>query len=123
VRDIAFHGGVAQRVADGAAPGAVLGARVLVVEVRQRRARVARAAEEITVLLAGQGDVQRPVLVLEYWIAAPNPRKSGVSYCTLLARRRWKLPEEFVPSGIFERMLLFDTKLPLDTPRNDRVSP
>src|SRR5215831_19089847 len=60
---------------------------------------------------------------VEYCTAPLKPAKSGVSYCTTFWRRRWKLEAELVPKPVLRRMLLVDTKLPLEMPRNERSSP
>ena len=55
--------------------------------------------------------------------APAGPRTRAIRSGSNSLRRRWKLPAELLPKPCFDSMLLFETKLPLDTPRNDSVSP
>src|SRR4051794_15500552 len=55
---------------------------------------------------------------VEYWTDPLKPPISGVSYCTMFARRKWKLEALLVPKPVLRSTLEVDVKLPLDTPRN-----
>src|SRR3954463_12989656 len=60
---------------------------------------------------------------VEYCTAPCKPTQVGDSYCTTFVRRRWKLDAELVPKPVLRSTLLDETKLPLETPRNEMSSP
>src|SRR4029077_17562677 len=60
---------------------------------------------------------------VEDWSDPSKPPTIGDSYCTTLARRRWKLEAELVPKPGLRSRLEVETKVPLETPRNERSSP
>src|SRR5438445_7039645 len=56
---------------------------------------------------------------VEYCSDPSKPANTGDSYCTALTRRSWKREALLVPKPGLRSMLLVDTKLPLETPRNE----